>query len=280
MIDAQNKLYERATEELLEYCNEILISEMKKKEDNFKDRSLNKVQSIPNQEEDVILFSSIHNIDGRKINRISEIEGNLVLLVNKFEGKLLHLLVNYILSSKEERMREASQNWEDYKYVIRTAVDKWYDNNLNDWKQSSQQIISTENIYSWMNMYKLKINKHNNSVQNADKSNFVYDNNEYKVNKINKFGNVSPPVSKSPLRMEVAEVEVTSSNDPPKTDNSFIFATQSNYDQTKYNPAELSIPTKKQTTRVSLKTTSFYNSQVWLFKLSLEQAEFFKSSET
>ena len=110
---------------------------------------------------------------------------------------------------------------------------------------------------------KLTINNHNLSVQNKDHSNFVYDNDEYKFYKISKFGNVSPPISKSPLRMEIEEVEVTSNNEPPHTDNSF-FATQSNYDHSKSKQAELSVQTKRHTTKVSLKATSFYNSKVSL----------------
>lgn len=94
-----------------------------------------------------------------------------------------------------------------------------------------------------MNMYKTNKNKHNLSVESKDHSNFVYDNDEYKLYKVSKFGNVSPPISKSPLRMEMQEVEVTSNNDPPRTDYSF-FATQSNFDQNKSKQAELSVHTK------------------------------------
>lgn len=86
--------------------------------------------------------------------KVSEIEGNLVLLVNKYEGKLLQLLVNYISAAIEEKYREANKNIDDYKYVIRTAGDKWYDKNLYDWKLNSQQILSNDNIYKCMNMYK------------------------------------------------------------------------------------------------------------------------------
>lgn len=121
---------------------------MKLKEDNFRDRSVSKVQQSVNPEDNIIPFNSIHNLDGKRVTKVSEIEGNLVLLVNKYEGKLMQLLVNYITATIEEKYNEANKNLEDYKFVIKTAANKWYDNNLYNWRLTTQQLLSNDNIYS------------------------------------------------------------------------------------------------------------------------------------
>lgn len=113
---------------------------------------------------------------------------------------------------------------DDYKGVMKSTMDKWYESNLESWKYRSQLMISDDNIQSYMKTYK-SIQRDHNKTPNLDNP-FVYDNDEYKAITIHKFGKCEPPTAKSPVRFDKSGGDYDGSF-AANFDKSF-FATQSN----------------------------------------------------
>lgn len=125
---------------------------------------------------------------------------------------------------------------------MKSAIDNWYDRNLENWKYHSKEVISKANITKYMDMYKEKCSIDDNGMVliNQDPK-FVYNNDQYKNTKVEKFAKCSPPTSKSPIRQEFKHAEVSSMNE--NTSESF-FKTQTGLIEpqkiSKPNPATVS----------------------------------------
>lgn len=170
----------------------------------------------------------MYNTDGTKIIRLSDLKGSIIVLINNDEKGLFEATVEYAKKIAQKHARNVNRSTDDYRNVMKNVIHNWYDNNLQDWRQRSQQMISDDNIHTYMDMYKTPNfdEKNNTTNVSADKS-FVYDNDEYKASTIQKYGKFQPPSSKSPLREKVMDEKVEEQT-AKYTDGSF-FATQSNY---------------------------------------------------
>ncbi|CAI2383487.1 unnamed protein product [Moneuplotes crassus] len=278
MINTQNKLYQRAAEELLEYCNEEMISAHRRQLDNF--RSDATTRNI--EESDLVAFSEMANTDGSIIKKVSDVKHNIILLLKYNEMKLLRAIV--MKTQKKKEIQHPSRTRGSIKNIIADASNNWYSNNLKNWKYQSQQKISSSNIQNYIKKFNpAKDSSHlNKSMESSD--NFVYDNGEYINTTMSKYSSVEPAMTKSPVN-SIIKVEDTS--DLRDMENNF-FKTQNRIDSTK---RESSVPfslTSNGSPRVSLKSAhklsstkrrSLYRGSFIQSKGAPSVTEYLKSSE-
>ena len=129
MIKAQDKLYQRAAEELLEFCNEEIISNQIKMRDNFnihpelRGRPYLQI-NLDKELENVIPFTEMANTDGTKVNRISEIKNNIVILLLPGEEILLNEKVKKFSHKNASSINDISGN--NFKGILKMATNNWY----------------------------------------------------------------------------------------------------------------------------------------------------------
>ena len=133
---------------------------------------------------------NVYTVNGHKVAKISEISDYIVLLVRNDQLDLYNNLVKHHL--------ESSQNYEQLnakkeKSVVRSAMNNWYDNNLQSWSKNTKSIISRDNLRSHLRLYKLPPKS-----QKDNYNQFVYDNYQYKSTIYNKYGNFEPAKINSP----------------------------------------------------------------------------------
>jgi hypothetical protein len=108
-------------------------------------------------QEDISPFIDLYNRDGSKITRISDLKQNIIILIGTDEEVLLKAIVRKY-GYEGEKDKRGANDMVDYRSVIQSASNKWYDSNMETWKYKSQQVISNQNIQKYMNMYRKTLN--------------------------------------------------------------------------------------------------------------------------
>ena len=185
----------------------------------------------------------MYNEDGTKVKRISDIKTSIIIVLHQNELSRFQRIVSKKKAESQKKVNKQDRNkHENYKNIMKSAIHKWYNNNLEDWKYQSQQVLSGENINSYIKTYKTgRVPRHHHSVDQGTDNSFVYDNDEWKAITIHKYGAFEPPAAKGPIRMEntMDSWEKQALN---VTDTSF-FATQSNLENS-LNKKNVKVVTK------------------------------------
>jgi hypothetical protein len=108
--------------------------------------------------EDISPFIDLYNRDGSKITRLSDLKQNIIILIGTDEEVLLKAVVKKY-GYEGEKDKRGANDMDDYRSVIQSASNKWYDSNMETWKYKVKTGYGRV-----INMSRLRIN-HNKSYQ-------------------------------------------------------------------------------------------------------------------
>jgi hypothetical protein len=127
---------------------------------------------------------SLYNLDGTKVKKLTDVktfveyskqgngvikQKNVVLVVREDENALMDEVVRRVKELHEVKPHEYEEHKnENYRHIMRGVIDKWYDQNLQNWKNRSQLMLSGDNVKTYMEMYKRKQEKRDISNRSVD----------------------------------------------------------------------------------------------------------------